>query len=96
MDYEFFTTFWNDFTIADIYGIPAIQDTFNRAFLEWQHDYKYLTELVIVLNHKMWIWHQRDNKEYVKLYQELFEEADAYATENLKGDALSYFLEVTD
>lgn len=30
--YKPFTTFWQDFSIADTYGLQAIQDTFNRAF----------------------------------------------------------------
>ena len=50
--YELQTTFWNDFSIADRFGLSAVQDTFNRAFEEWKEDYKYLTELVLVLNHK--------------------------------------------
>lgn len=52
--YELQTTFWNDFSIADRFGLSAVQDTFNRAFEEWKEDYKYLTELVLVLNHKIW------------------------------------------
>ena len=44
--YELQTTFWNDFSIADRFGLSAIQDTFNRAFKEWKENYKYLTELV--------------------------------------------------
>ena len=51
--YELQTTFWNDFSIADRFGLSAIQDTFNRAFKEWKENYKYLTELVLVLNHKI-------------------------------------------
>ena len=27
-DYEFKTTFWMDFSIADRYGIPVIKDTY--------------------------------------------------------------------
>lgn len=30
--YELQTTFWIDFTVADLFGLSAIQDTFNRAF----------------------------------------------------------------
>ena len=43
--YELQTTFWNDFSIADRFGLSAVQDTFNRAFKEWKENYKYLTEL---------------------------------------------------
>lgn len=30
------TTFWEDFSIADHFGLNAIQDTYNRAFAEWK------------------------------------------------------------
>ena len=29
-------TFWEDFSIAERFGLSAIQDTFNRAFKEWK------------------------------------------------------------
>lgn len=54
---EFSTTFWDDFSIADAFGVGAIKDTYNRAFKEWKSDYRYLTDLVIVLNHKCWYWY---------------------------------------
>lgn len=40
-DYQFKTTFWTDFSIADIFGVSAIKDTFNRAFEEWRDNYIY-------------------------------------------------------
>ena len=40
--YELQTTFWNDFSIADRFGLSAIQDTFNRAFKEWKENVKRL------------------------------------------------------
>ena len=30
------TMFWEDFSIAERFGLSAIQDTFNRAFKEWK------------------------------------------------------------
>lgn len=89
------TTFWSDFDIADRFGKEAVLDTYNRAFKEWRYDYRYLTELVMVLNHKCWQWYERDN-ELSELYCSLFEVADNYAIENLKGAELKYFLEITD
>ena len=62
--YETFTTFWEDFSIADRFGVTAIKDTFTRAFNEWKHDYKYLTELVMVLNWKLWHFYSKGNEEY--------------------------------
>lgn len=93
--YETFTTFWMDFTIAESFGTDAIRDTFNRAFEEWKHDYKYLTELVMVLNHKCWHYYQRIQA-FSKLYGELYYTASDYACENLKGDELTYYFRTTD
>ena len=93
--YEPQTTFWDDFTIADYFGLKAIQDTFERAFEEWKNNYIYLTELVMVLNHKIW-QHYDDNREYGELYNNLWEEAEEYACENLKGKELDYFYQTTD
>lgn len=93
--YKVQTTFWEDFTIADVFGLSAIQDTFNRAFTEWKEDYKFLTELVLVLNHKIWQYYER-KPEVAALYNTLWEQADQYAVDNLKDDELSYFLDVTD
>lgn len=93
--YEPITTFWSDFSIADHFGDYAIKDTFKRAFKEWKGDYKYLTEMVLVLNHKTWQWY-KINKPRARLYQELYEKANDYAWENLKDDELSYFYSVTD
>ena len=93
--YKPITTFYQDFSIADMFGSSAIKDTYNRAFKEWKNDYKYLTELVMVLNWKIYEHYER-NDEYAKLYNELWEELDMYATDNLKDEELSYFLRTTD
>ena len=89
------TTFWEDFSIADLYGVCAIRDTFKRAFNEWKDNYIYLTELVIVLNHKIW-QHYNKRDTYAELYNDLWEKADAYACDNLKGDELRHFYQITD
>lgn len=39
--------------IADRFGVNGIKSTFTRAFREWKDNYKYLTELSMVLNHKI-------------------------------------------
>ena len=36
--YKPITTFYQDFSIADNFGINAIKDTFKRAFNEWKDD----------------------------------------------------------
>ena len=89
------TTFWNDFSIADKGGLSSIQDTFDRAFSEWKDNYVYLTELVMVLNHKLWYWCDK-NEKYYRLYNTIYEQADSYAYNNLKGEELDYFCRTTD
>lgn len=93
--YECFTTFFEDFTIAEKFGLNAVKDTFNRAFKEWKSNYKYLTELTMVLNWKIW-QHYEKNDELAELYNSLWEKADTYAGEHLKGDELYYFCNTTD
>ena len=94
--YETMTTFWSDFTIADKFGVSAIKDTYDRSFKEWKSNYKYLTELVMVLNWKSWEHYEKGNREFSKIYNELWEKTDEYACENLTGDELVYFYETTD
>ena len=93
--YDVVTTFWEDFSAADIYGIPAVTDTFNRAFEEWKGNHIYLTELVLVLNHKIW-QHYKSSPTLAKEYDELWRKADSYAVEHLQGSELEYFYDVTD
>ena len=59
--YKPITTFWNDFSVADAFGTSAVVDTFKRAFEEWKGNYKFLTELVMVLNHKIWQWFEKNS-----------------------------------
>lgn len=89
------TTFWEDFSIADLFGVKGIQDTYDTAFENWKDDYKYLTELVMVLNHKIWQWYEVDEKR-AELYDKLWRQTVNYAQKNLKDEELRYYYEVTD
>ena len=90
------TTFWQDFSIADLFGVDAIKDTYNRAFNEWRNNYQYLTELVMILNWKLWEHYEKGNEDYARLYDKLWRVADLYACENLKGEEAEYFFRTTD
>lgn len=92
---DFSTTFWTDFSIADAFGPAAVRDTYNRAFAEWKHDYRYLTDLVMVLNHKIWQWYERDET-MADMYDKLWNEASVYAEEHLGGDERDYYYRLTD
>ena len=93
--YKPITTFWEDFSIADAFGVDAIKDTYKRAFEEWKSDYKYVTELVMVLNWKLWEWYDKDMV-IGETYNELWKKADEWCCDNLKGDELIYFYQTTD
>lgn len=92
---EQITTFDMDFDIAERFGIKAIKDTYERAFNEWKSDYKYLTELVIVLNWKIWQWFNKNN-DIGRVYDDLWKKTQNYAYNNLKGEELTYFWRMTD
>lgn len=94
-DYNYKTTFFNDFTIADVFGIEAVKDTYKRAFKEWKDNVEYITELTIVLNHKIW-QHCETNEPLARVYDKLWRELDTWCCENLKGKDLEYFYQTTD
>ena len=71
------TTFFDDFSIAEIYGVDAIQDTFNRA-QPWISSETFSAELTLVLNLKCNLFFEfleNGNKEYfgAKKCAELYE-----------------------
>jgi len=92
--YKPVTTFYMDFSIADGFGINAIKDTYNRAFEEWKNNYKYITELCMVVNWKS--FEHYNNDQYCSLYVDLFYKLQDWCYNNLKGDELKYFIATTD
>ena len=89
------TTFWEDFTVADAFGTTAIQDTYNRSFRDWKDNVEYITELALVLNHKIW-QHYQHNDTLATLYDRLWKEVDGWCMENLTGDDAVYYFNITD
>ena len=94
--YKMQTTFWDDFSIADSYGEAAVLDTYKRCFDEWKGDYIYLTELVMVLNWKIWQHYYEENMILSNVYDLLFVECATYAQDNLTEEELRYYYRVTD
>ncbi len=90
------TTFWNDFNIAEFFGTKAIQDTFNRAFKEWKNNTEYVTELSMVLNHKIWFYYEEGNEPYARLYDKLWKQVDSWCCKHLKGKDFEYYYRITD
>lgn len=95
MAYDFKTTFWQDFSIADAFGVDAIRDTYHRAFAEWKDNIVYVTELSLVLNWKIWQWYEK-NPNIAAVYDELWRSHNDWCYDNLTGSDLEYYYRETD
>lgn len=94
--YETKTTFYEDFTIADAFGIDAIEDTFKRSFNNWKNNLEYVTELAMIMSIKSCIHYERGNDVYTSLYSDLYHRVDNWCMNNLKGSDLTYYIQTTD
>lgn len=89
-------SFYEDFSIADHFGSSAIRDTYRRAFNAWQNNIEHMTELVMVLNCKIFEHYHSKNYMLAELYDELWRNADQWALDHFDGDDLQYFFRTTD
>lgn len=96
LGYEPKTTFWKDFSIAEKFGGAAIRDTYERAFEEWKDNHVYLTELSMVLNHRLWKHYDNGRLDLAKIYDKLWRKTDDYAYANLKDEKLNYYTKTTN
>lgn len=94
--YELQTTFWEDFSIADRFGLEAVQDTYNRAFKEWKKDINFMTELSIVLNLKLWQHYEAQNEEFSILYDKLWRKCDNYILDHFNKNEIRQYLTIID
>ena len=78
-----------------MFGQKEVKNTFNRAFEGWKSNTEYITELVMVLNWKLFYWYDK-NDDLALLYEELWKKADRWCCNNLKGKDLDYFYSTTD
>lgn len=92
--YKTFTTFYGDLTIAEHYGPDAIRETYARVVQDWFDNYKYFTEFVLCLNHKIWELYET-NEPLAAVYNELWQKADALTCQ-WEGEAAEYYFRVTD
>lgn len=90
------TTYYEDFSIADAFGIAAVKDTYKSAMKTADFmGYEYLTELVMALNWKIWE-HYEHNEPLARVYNDLWEKASEHAVKTLKGDELQYYFRTID
>ena len=83
---EILKTFYSDFSIAERFGENAIRYRFEGA-LDWRKNVIFLTELVMVLNWKIWE-HYKTNEPFARLYSELYERAYEETEKNFDEEFL--------
>lgn len=93
--YKVKTTFYTDFSLSETFGVKSINSTYEQCFNEWKDNYEYITELCMVLNWKMFRWFEV-NQEFYQLYKTLYVNLDQWCIDNLKGDELRYYYQITD
>ena len=90
------TTFWDDFTLAEKLGLPAIERTYRNAFNSWKTNVVFITELVLVLNWNMLYMDERHMTEKSVMYYKCWVELSNWCERHLEAGAYEYFLNVTD
>ena len=93
--HEFISTFVDDFLIADRYGIPAIKDTFKRAWDAWHTDPVYCAELVVTLNHAIWRYY-KTRPDFAEIYKNIWKEAHNKALSQFKGKDFQTYYDIVD
>lgn len=107
-------TFYHDFAIAEFCEVymkekNAIRKTYNEVINAWGKNIKALTEIIMVLNHKLWAFYQKVDSHYLgvddakamefsRLYDTLWKEAQEVLYKNFEGndEAMSYYYDITD
>ena len=94
-----FTTYASDFILAEIEGTAGVIETAKKAWKYWKTDYKWATEIIMVINFLAWYHYEEDvNIPLSSLYSELYYKYMDLFYEQFEGDseATDYFFEMTD
>lgn len=94
-DFRLESTFWEEFSISESYGVEGIKEHYEVVFNQWKDNTKFLTELVLVLNWKISTWYGVDDNIGLT-YDSLWKMTDDYAVDHLKGEDLHYYLSTLD
>lgn len=96
LGYKLMTTYYDDFSIAEIFGAGAVKDTYKQAFENNKDDFKVLTELAMILNWKIWEHYPQGHSDWAELYTQLYEQLDGWILENFSENELSYYYKTMD
>lgn len=97
VNYESISTFYQDFTIAEFFK-GGLEDTFKRVCKHWIDNYEMFTELIIVLNHKIWEHYNKGNDELSRKYDSMWREAMSIFFEKYEEneEVMRYYYQITD
>ena len=87
--------FYDRFTKAEDGGIESVKECYNTILAEAKQDYQKITELYIVVNHKVWE-HNEQNTKLAHLYYDFQKAVYQWVDENLSADEAEYFYSLTD
>ena len=90
-DYETFTTFYGDLSIAELYGIDSVIDTYNRVVDNWGTDIKWITEFSICLSVKTGEMYAEDEYELESVYSQLIDKLTEFIYNNFNEEDLRYY-----
>ena len=91
------TTFFSDLSIAELFGVDSIQDTYARVMKEWINNLVFITEFIACLGVKASQWAGKNESlcgAYSHLYAIGCDQFYKHYANN--EDAKSYFFEMTD
>ena len=96
--YKRLTTFANDFALAELFGDDSVRKTYAEASKAYKDNYKFLTELEMVLNWLCWFWDANKEPELSRLYAGLFYECRDKFYDRFRNDAeaVEYHFNCTD
>ena len=89
------SNYWEDFTKVENKWTKAIEELCETLFEKNKNNVKYLTELVLVLNWKIWDYYETDEN-IARVYDKLWRKLDEYCCENLKWEEARYYFRKTD
>ena len=112
--YERKYTFYSDFSIAEFCEVymkdtNAVKKTYNNVIKSWGSSIEAMSEIVMVLNHKIWSFYGNVDSSYLKcgeawrnkfmeIYQTLYEKCVDFIYKKFEHNekAMEYYYNVTD
>ena len=92
--------FWGEFDLAELHGSEKVKALAETLYQKYKNSAIDLTDLVMVINHKSWVWHDLGNDDWCEIYADLYykyyERAIEYLESQSREDDLTYFIRTLD